>query len=203
DSSLKHGHAGLLMFKAAADYDNVVASPSPQVTLVNDTFEMFNGFRWTRLSGQWTVTTGDNPQYVQTSTAGNATLITGISTRNQSVQARAAPIAFGAGDGRWFGLFARYRDSGNYYYVTLRNNNQISLRKLVGGAIQVLDSAPLPVTTQIAYTVRLETIQNELRVYVDGRLVLEATDTSHAWGRYGAVMFMTAISYDNVLATQP
>lgn len=199
DASLTRGQAGLLMFKAAVDYDNVVASPSPQVTLVNDNLESFNGFRWTRVSGQWSVSTN----YVQTSTAGNATLLTGISTRNQSVQASLLPGSFSSGDVRWCGLFARYRDSGNYYYVTLRNNNQISLRKLVGSVVQVLDSAPLPVTSQTLYRVRLEAIQNELRVYVDGRLVLEATDTSHPWGRYGAITFKAAASYDDVLVTQP
>jgi pectate lyase len=69
--------------------------------------------------------------------------------------------------------------------------------------VQVLDSAPLPVTSKTLYRVRLEAIQNELRVYVDGRLVLEATDTSHPWGRYGAITFKAAASYDDVLVTQP
>jgi hypothetical protein len=199
DSSVKHGSAALLMFKTAADYDNVIATPSPQVLLVDDTFEQFNGHRWTRVSGQWTVTT----QYSQTSTAGNATLLTGIATADQSIQALARPTSFASGTERWFGLFTRWQDANNYYYVTLRNTNQISLRKLVGGAISVLDTATLPVTQGGSYRVRLEAIKDQLRVYVGGQLLLEATDSSYARGRYGLVMSKTATIYDDVLVTQP
>jgi hypothetical protein len=203
DKSLKHGSAALLMFKAAADYDNVIATPSPQVLLVDDTFEQFNGFRWKRVSGQWTVTTGANPKYVQTSAAGNATLLTGVSATDQSIEAFATPTSFGTDTERWFGLFTRWRDASNYYYVTMRNTNQISLRKLVNGAIQELDSTALKVTQGASYRVRLEAIRDQLRVYVNGVLLLEATDSSYASGRYGLVMFNAATTYDQVLVTQP
>jgi hypothetical protein len=60
------------------------------------------------------------------------------------VQARVSATQFAAGTGsRWFGVLARYTDARNYYYVTLRSDNTIALRKLVNGAIHVLDSAPL------------------------------------------------------------
>jgi hypothetical protein len=52
------------------------------------------------------------------------------------------PHAVGTGTQPWFGLFARYRDANNHYYVTLRNSNVISLRRLVNGITEVLDSAP-------------------------------------------------------------
>jgi hypothetical protein len=205
DKSLKHGSAALLMFKTAADYDNIIATPSPQVLLVDDTFEQFNGFRWTRVSGVWSMPTGVFPgNYLQSSTAGNATLLTGVnSTTDQSIQALARPISFGTDTDRWFGLFTRWQDAKNYYYVTLRSTNQISLRKLVGGAIQVLDSAPLPVTQGGSYRVRLEAIRDQLRVYVDGRLLLEATDSSYTRGRYGLIMFKAGTIYDDVMVTQP
>jgi hypothetical protein len=41
-----------------------------------------------------------------------------------------------SGTDNWFGLATRFRDAGNYYYyITIRNNNTVSLRKLVNGAI--------------------------------------------------------------------
>jgi hypothetical protein len=203
DKSLKHGSAALLMFKTAADYDNAIATPSPQVLLVDDTFEQFNGFRWKRVSGQWTVTSEANPKYVQSSAAGNATLLTGTPTTDQSIEALATPNSFATDTERWFGVFTRWRDPSNYYYVTLRNTNEISLRKLVNGTIQVLGSTKLKVTQGVAYRVRLEAIKDQLRVYVNGVLLLEATDSSYASGRYGLVMFNAATTYNDVLVTQP
>jgi hypothetical protein len=203
DSSLTQGSAALLMYKTAADFDNVVATPSPQVTLVDERFTEFNFFRWQRVSGEWTLTDELVPGYRQNSVAGNATLLTGVSTADQSIQAVATPRAFGAGAGRWFGLVARWRDSANYYYVTVRNSNEISLRKLTAGAIQVLDAAPLTVTVDSAYKLRLEIIKDQLRVYVDDHLVLEAADSSYTRGRYGLIMYKAIAEYRGVQVTQP
>jgi pectate lyase len=87
--------------------------------------------------------------------------------------------------------------------VTVRNSNEISLRRLANGATQVLDSAPFNVSVGTWYEVRLEAIQNQLRVYVGNQLLLEATDTTFEEGRFGAVMYKAAAHYDNVLVTQP
>jgi hypothetical protein len=99
---------------------------------------------------------------------------------DQSIRARMRATQFNGTD-RWFGLIGRYVDSQNYY-VSLRNSNSISLRKLTNGAITVLDTATL-----------------------NGRLVLEATDTMapHATGRYGLGNFKTAAEADDFLAVQP
>ena len=108
-----------------------------------------------------------------------------------------------AGTNNWFGLATRFRDASNYYYVTLRNNNTVALRKLVSGAITELDSVPLTITTGTWYRVRFEAVGNQLRVYINDVLRLEATDASHATGRYGAVMYRTAAQYDTIQAFEP
>lgn len=199
DSSLTHGQAALMTYKTTADYDNVIVSPSPQATLLMD--EPF--IPWTRVAGQWSVV--ESPQWtqVQSSTAGGASAVTGHSTTDQSIEARIQQTAVGTGTQPWFGLLARYRDANNYYYVTIRNSNEISLRRLLNGAIQVLDSAPFSVSTGIEYPLRLEAIQDQLRVYVGERLVLEATDATFSEGRYGAVMYKSATAYEGVRVTQP
>jgi hypothetical protein len=200
DSSISHGSAGLLMYKTAANYDNVVVSPSPQVTLLADSFQFNTAPFWTPILGTWSTP----PVYAQSSTAGDALSVTGISTDNQSLQARARATSFAAVSGdRWFGLFARYQDQRDYYYVTLRSSNVVSLRKVAGGSIFVLDSAPFTVTTGTWYTLRLEALKDQLRVYVNGTPVLEATDSAFQQGRYGAVMYRAAAEYDDVLLTQP
>ena len=67
----------------------------------------------------------------------------------------------------------------------------------------VLDSAAFTVTTGTWYKLRLEAIQDQLRVYVDGRLVLEGADSAIDEGRYGAVMYKAATIYKDAVVTQP
>jgi 3-keto-disaccharide hydrolase len=193
------------MSKARADYDNVVITPNPMLGILNDDFDSGVTDRWTEVEGQWDISfdnvTGDGA-YQQTSVAGGARTVTGVSTGDQVVQVNARALSFGATDA-WFGLMARYVDNSNYYYVTLRNNGTLSLRKLVNGNIVVLKTTSLPVTAGSWYNVRLDAIGNALRVYVDGEHYLEARDTSYPRGRYGLVTSRAAAEFDDLLVSQP
>jgi hypothetical protein len=142
--------------------------------------------------------------YAQSSVAGDAHSLTGVDTTDdQIIETRAKATAFGAGPGRWFGVMARFQDGRNFYYVTLRNDHTVSLRKLVNGTIQVLDTAPLTVTTGSWYSIRLEAVGDALRTYVNGRLLLEARDSTFERGAYGLVMHEAAARYDDFKAVQP
>lgn len=202
DASLSHGQAALMTYKTAADYDNVIVSPNPQITLFTDEFA-YTPDAWTPVAGQWSRTPYPNEIEVQSSTAGAASAYIDNSNTNQSIYARVQETAVGTGTQPWFGLFARYRDANNYYYVTVRNSNEISLRRLVNGTTQVLDSAPFNVSVGNWYELRLEAIQDQLRVYVGNRLILEATDATLDQGRFGAVMYKAAAYYDDLIVTQP
>jgi pectate lyase len=109
-----------------------------------------------------------------------------------------------SGADRWFGLIGRYVDASNYYYITVRSSNNISLRKLSNGVATTLDTATMPVALNTWYNLRLDIVGNKLRAYVDGRLVLEATDASapHVAGRYGVGAYKTAAQADDFLAVQ-
>lgn len=203
DSSLRHGQAALMTYKTAAYYDNVIVSPSPQTTLFMDDEYLVSANLWTRVAGQWSTTPWPDAMHVQSSTAGGASSVTGNSTTDQSISARIQETAVGSGTQPWFGLFARYRDANNYYYVTVRNSNEISLRRLLNGATQVLDSAPFGVSTGTWYSLRLEAVEDQLRVYVGNRLILEAADESFSEGRYGMVMYKAATVYGDVVVTRP
>jgi pectate lyase len=119
------------------------------------------------------------------------------------VQVNVVPTSFASGTERWFGVIARYVDVSNYYYVTLRTNNTISLRRLVNGAIQELDSAPLTVTAGSTYRIRLDAIGNSLRVWVNGKHLLEATDSTFAQGKYGLATYKASAQFDDFIAAQP
>ena len=74
--------------------------------------------------------------------------ISKIAVGNQVVSARVRPMSYGATTGTqdpWVGIAAHLVDERNYYYLTLRRSNQLSLRRVVNGSIQVLATVPQPV----------------------------------------------------------
>jgi pectate lyase len=98
---------------------------------------------------------------------------------------------------------ARHADARNYYYLTLRSSNTLSLRKVVNGTVTTLASTSFTVLPGTWYQLRLDAIGNRLGAYVDGALLLEATDNSLASGNSGPVMFRAATDYDDFNAYQP
>ncbi len=113
--------------------------------------------------------------------------------------------ACAAGTDRWVGLIARYRDDGNYHYVTLRNSGSLDIKKLVNGTIQNLVTVPFPVQPDVSYRVRLEAIGTRVRAYVNGTLRAEATDASltPVASRAGVATYKAALDLDNFLISQP
>lgn len=202
-----HGRAVLTTDRTAADFDNVLVTPTPFTTLFATNFEGESPGPW-RISGfgLWSQWSGASKVYFQSSVAGDARAAIGAPADDQVVRVRARLDTFAAPTGaqeRWFGVMARQRDEQNYYYLTLRSSNTLSLRKLVNGAVTVLASTTFTVAPATWYDLRLEAVGSELRAYVNGTLRLEATDTAHANGRSGPVMFKTAADYDDFLAYQP
>jgi pectate lyase len=160
-------------------------------------------------AGQWSWQyegVNSDLHFKQTSTAGDARAAVGpeqIINTDQIVEARVRPRAFNAAGDPWFGVMARYADANNYVYVSLRRSNTVTLRKLQNGSIVQLGSAVLPVTLDAWYTLRLETVGSSVRAYVNGRLLLEATDPQPAIGRVGLLGYRTAADYDDIRAVVP
>jgi hypothetical protein len=205
DESHTHGQAGLMTYKTRADYDNVIVSPTPQLTLMESNFDVYTPGLWDFEGEDWESRNDQSAptQLAQTSTSGTPRAIVGIPVADQSVQAWVKPTAFGSSAQGWFGLMARVVDSSNYYYVTVRRNNTISLRRLSDDVIHILDTGTFNVVVGTPYTLRLETIGSSIRAYVNGTLVLEATDSAIESGRYGFVTYSAAAEFDDLLVTQP
>lgn len=209
DRSLASGRAALLTRRSSAEFDNVVASPTPATILFAQDFTTMGGPTdlWAYSGpGLWrTVASGSNFVFAQSSVAGVARGVIGVPTDDQSVDVRARPTTFagtGTGD-RWFGLMARYVDDSNYYYLALRNTNTVSLRKLTNGAITVLGTYSLPINLGTWYRLRLEAVGTQIRGYVNGVLVAEATDATHARGAAGPITNRAAVDFDDYRAIQP
>jgi len=196
------GSAGIIMNRARADFDNVVVTPSPLTSVYVDDFATAVD-PWSHSgSGQWGFSAG---AFAQTSVAGEARAVIGGRTEDQVVQARVRQIAWsstGTAE-RWAGLLARYVDDANYYYLHLRSGGTVSLRKLVNGTITTLASAPLAVSLNTQYALRLEVVGTQLRGYVNGNLLLQAADNAHTAGISGLMTNKAATQFDDYVAYQP
>jgi hypothetical protein len=209
DTAHSAGRTGLTMWKANAEYDNVVMTSSPYTTLHADSF---NGTDDEKITPPWVTspanawaraTTGAGAQVFKQSVAnGDARAVHGAPTNDQIVTADIRPTSFHA-TGGWAGLTARYVDTKTYYYAFLQSSGKVSLRRWMNGQITVLDEAPFTVTAGTSYRVRLEAIGSYLRLYVNGQFVAEAVDSAIAQGRYGLVTYRAAAEFDNFNASRP
>jgi hypothetical protein len=203
DATHTHGRLGVMTYRTRADYDNVNIGSQQLTALLNDRDGCVPS-RWeSQGEAAWTQEcSSDGGAHVQSSTVGTARTMSGVATTHQIVRTSATATAFNGSD-RWFGVMARFVDPNNYYYLTIRSNNTVSLRRLKDGVITVLDSAPLNVALGTPYDLRLEAIGSSLRGYVNGTLLLEAKDATFAKGRYGLVTYKTAASFEDFRASQP
>jgi hypothetical protein len=211
DSSLSSGVPGLMMYKASADFDNIVFNPNPASVAAS-------ALPLSASSGNWSAVTVDGVPYArQSDVSGPVRAVTsellssyGFDTArvgmhgDQIVQANLRPIEF-SGPDRWVGLVARYVDDANYHYVTLRDSNSVWLRKVVNGVPQTFATAPLDVRPNVTYRVRLESVGTRLRVYVNGSLLLETSDSNVPQQPTGAgvAMYKTAADVGNFLVLNP
>ncbi|MDT0531477.1 right-handed parallel beta-helix repeat-containing protein [Micromonospora sp. DSM 115977] len=167
-------------------------------TLFSDDFSDGNSSGWTASGGSWSVT-GDSARALrQGGTSSDARSLAGTSSwTDYSVQATVRPTAFN-GSNRFVALLARVQSSTSYYYLALRSNNTVELKRLSGGSATTLDTAALSVDTGTTYTVRLDVAGGSLKGYVNGALLAEATDTSYANGRIGVATFYASADFDDV-----
>ncbi len=167
-------------------------------TLFTDTFEDGNDSGWTRSGGSWSVVTDGSRVYRQSGTSSDARSRTGsASWSNYAVQARVKPTAFN-GTNRFVALIARAQSNTSYYYLALRSNNTVELKKLVGGSSTTLGSRAQTVTLNTWYTLKLDVSGTTLRGYVNDTLVATATDSQYAAGNVGVATFNASASFDDV-----
>ncbi|RAN94206.1 pectate lyase family protein [Micromonospora noduli] len=170
-------------------------------TLFTDDFEDGNATGWTASGGSWTVATDGSRVYRQSGTSSDARSLAGTASwTDYSVQATVKPTAFN-GSNRFVALLARAQSSTSYYYLALRSNNTVELKRLSGGSSTTLDSAATTVTVGTAYTLRIDVAGSSLKGYVNGTLLTEATDSQFASGRIGVATFNASANFDSVQVT--
>lgn len=207
DTALTHGHPGVAGYRTRFEVDNVTVSGGTRLLTVQDSMDTYFHssayFRGGAGAGTWISIAIDEEQdsfhsYLrQTDTAGDARVFSRTALTNQVVHARMQPQGWGTTTGTqdpWIGIAARAVDDRNYLYLSLRRSGQLSLRKVVNGAIQVIGSVPVNVATQRWYDLRLEVIGNHVRGFVNGDLKFELDDASLAPSGRSAVLMYKASS---------
>lgn len=178
----------------------VVANSASAATLLADNFEDGNADGWTTSGGSWSVVTDGSMVYRQSGTSGDARARVGSSWSNYTVSVRVKPIAFN-GTNRFVSVLARAQSATSYYYLALRSNNTVELKKLVNGTATTFASASIGVTTGTWYTLTLEVSGTTLRGSVNGGTVLSANDSQYAAGQAGVNTYYASASYDDVVVT--
>jgi pectin methylesterase-like acyl-CoA thioesterase len=168
-------------------------------TMLSDDFEDGNAAGWTTSGGSWSVTGDGSQVYRQGGTSGDARALAGTSTWDAySVQARIKPTAWN-GSNRFVAVLARAQSATSYYYLALRSNNTVELKKLVSGSATTLASATFAVGTNTWYTLRLDVSGTSLRGYVNGSLLTEAGDSQFGTGRVGVATYYGSANVDDVV----
>ncbi|MEJ3745998.1 pectinesterase family protein [Actinomycetes bacterium KLBMP 9797] len=175
------------------------AGGAQAATVFADDFEDGNSSGWSGSGGSWSVAADGSQVLRQAGTSSDARFTAGTqSWAAYSVQARVKPTGWN-GSNRFVALLARVQSNTSYYYLALRSNNTVELKKLVGGSSTTLDTAALSVTTNTWCTVRLDVSGTSLRGYVNGALLTEATDSQYGTGRVGVATFYGSAHFDDVV----
>jgi hypothetical protein len=212
DDTIAEGNAGVMMSNAAADYDNVIVTPSPFLTIYKHYFNRdylptATISDWSFSRGEWQTVDG---VLHQSNIGDYGRGVVGARTEDQVVQARIKPLSF-AGPDNWVGLMARYQDDRNHLYVSLRSRGVISLWRRTNGAITQLATAKMPVSTGTWYRVRMEVVKGLTRVFVDNQLMLSTNadpgpanpEVLESKGQVGLITYKAKADFDDFLAYQP
>ena len=213
DSSFTHGHPGIAGCRARFEVDNVVVSSATRLLVRLDTTQEELS-RWAippaDLTGSWTTVSDASSRSGikrQSDTSGNARWFSRTNIGNQVVSARVRPMSFGTTTGTqdpWVGIAAQVKDAQNFYYMTMRRSNQLSLRRVINGNVQVIATVPQQVTPGTWYDLRLEIIGADIRAFVNGDVKIQARDsTISGGGRNALLMYKTAADAASYVAYQP
>jgi len=210
DRALRHGRAGLATFQARADFDDVRAHAAARVILMTKDYDNYGidfGRPFTERGGDWQIQeneSGDPIALSQVDRNGYALATIGTPVENQDISSAARVDSFTSSDpGAWFGLLGRFVDERNYYYVSIRNSNQIQIRKKVNGVITTLASANFTAVPGQYNSLRFRLIGDLLQLYVNRQMVASVHDSAIPSGQYGLATYRTAATWLNITVTQP
>lgn len=198
------GTAGVMTNRAAVDYDNVIVSPSPYITILKDDFN-------DQQLGPWPYASIDGV-YRLSYDVGHARVAAGARTDDQIIQFRVRANSFVDLPSSSVGALMRYYNDRDHAFVNWQGRGVIALSRRTNGAVQQLALARVPITVGQWYTVRVEVVGTRTRVFVDNQQVLSSNADlgpvagSQGWAGIGAVgvsTYKASADFDDFNAYQP
>jgi pectate lyase len=172
-----------------------LTAPAAAATLFGDDFADGNASGWSTSGGSWSVA---GAAYRQSSTGADAKAQAGsTSWTDYAVRARVQPVAFGS-SARSAGVVARAQNTTTFYSLVLVGAGRVELRRVSGGGVTVLASAPAAVTPGGWHELTLTVAGFALRGAVGGQQLVTATDTTFTQGRIGLVASYASAVFDDV-----
>jgi hypothetical protein len=165
--------------------------------LLFDDFEDGVDDNWFPTSGDWAVATSNNSKVYRVVNLLDASLFSVIGDLNWTdiaVEANVRVLEFGGTNSAdLIGVYARFESPANHYYVALRSDGKLAIRKKINVNSTLGTPVAFSATPGKQYKVRFEVQGEELRAYVDDVLMLTTTDPDLKTGRI-------AIGTDNARA---
>jgi hypothetical protein len=202
DASLAHGSAALVTHRGRANFDNTYVKPTSQQPLFSQHYPFEIGRPLTYDGGNWHEAESG---LQQSDTSGNAfAIVPSPAVDDQVVRASVRLDSWGSTNPvAWFGVVARYVDSRNFYYLSVRSSNSLQIRKAVNGVVTVLKAVTLTIQPGVDHRYGLEVRGNELSATVDGIVLARALDDSFTTGQYGLATYRAGATYSEVDVGQP
>ena len=97
-------------------------------------------------------------------------------------------------------IFGRYQTENDLYVASLRLDGQVMIKKKICGQYQTLSAQPFSagaVTTDTWYEMSFEVVGNNLSLYINGQLEVNATDNDLSWGSSGVRLDYTDVYIDD------
>jgi uncharacterized repeat protein (TIGR02543 family) len=201
------GPCALGSSKATVQFDNVLVTDiGGTTTLFSDDFEDGNADDWVEQAGKWEVT-ADNYVYQQTNMGVDARSYAGSAgLTDYSIQARVKMY-----DGTYAMLIGRWQDKDNHYFMAVRSNGEIEIKKrYLGSSGSALESANYTYVPGMWYTATLEITGNPsptLRAFINGTAVITVTDDGadgrapFSAGEFGLGSSKAHVDFDDVVVT--
>lgn len=173
--------------------------------LLFDDFEDGVDNGWFATSGDWGVVTSNGSKVYQVKNLLDQSLfsvIGDLSWTDVAVEAKVRVLEFGGSNSAdLVGIYARFESPANHYYVALRSDGKLAIRK----KIDINSTVGTPVVFAAAvgkqYKVRFEVQGSELRAYVDGVLMLTTQDSDLKTGRVAIGTDNARAEFDDVTVT--
>jgi pectate lyase len=184
---------------------------SPAGALFADDFETpaFTMSEWfpNTAAGDWSIVTDGSNVYRQgvltnefrVASAGD------VAWTDLAIEARVKVLQFGGQSTSYLvGIYARFRGLDDHYYVALREDGRVAIRAKLQGSNTTLGSAvDAGIVPNTWYTVKLEVIGTTINAYLDGALVVSASDAGIAAGAVGLGTSNSTAQFDDVRVTAP